>query len=339
MERVKANLDEIESKIASFKEAHITELPELLNMNLQTLSNIERSIERVHERLSGLREKEQYLKVQLASIPPYVDGEEVSKQRRLDQLKVELVNLTNRYSEEYPDVKKIRAEIGELEKQLSETNSSPGTNNKPPDNTPYITLSAQLASTRADIGAVTGQLDELLLDANEYRRRIEAIPKVEETYQAMLGERANIRAKYEDLMRKHMEARLAHGLEKEQKGERFTLIEPARMPGKPHKPNRKAIMLIGLVLGLGAAVGFAALREFTDDTIRSADSLVDATKFPVLAGIPIIMTRKDIARRRVKRIAWVAGTVGTIVGGAAAFHFLVMDWYIFWTKLMRKLAI
>jgi len=46
----------------------------------------------------------------------------------------------------------------------------------------------------------------------------------------MLNERDNTKAKYDDLMRKHMDSRVAYGLEKDQKGERFTLIEPARLP-------------------------------------------------------------------------------------------------------------
>jgi hypothetical protein len=140
-------------------------------------------------------------------------------------------------------------------------------------------------------------------------------------------------------MRKHMEARVAHGLEKEQKGERFTLIEPPRLPEKPYKPNRLAIMLIGIVLGMGAGIGLAALREFSDDAVRSAESLTMMTEFPVLAGIPEIMTAKDIAGRRTKRLALAVCALAAVVLGLAVFHFFVMDLDIFWAKLMRKLAI
>jgi capsular polysaccharide biosynthesis protein len=62
-------------------------------------------------------------------------------------------------------------------------------------------------------------------------------------------------------MKKFMEARVAHGLEKGQMGERFTLIDPARLPEKPVRPNRPAILLIGLFLGIGAGVGTASLQR------------------------------------------------------------------------------
>ena len=98
-------------------------------------------------------------------------------------------------------------------------------------------------------------------------------------------------------------------------------------------------MLIGLVLGIGAGVGIAAIREFSDDAVRNPDQLELATKFPVLAGIPPIITKKDIVRRRWKRIALATGTIGVILAGIAVFHFMVMDLNIFWAKLMRRLPI
>jgi polysaccharide chain length determinant protein (PEP-CTERM system associated) len=337
MERVKAELAQIDSRIAGFKEEHINELPEMLQLNLQTLNNIERNIELAAQQLRTLKEKEEYLQTQLASTAPF--EEEQTSRQRLEELRVELVHLTKRFSDEYPDVVKARAEIAELEQQLAAVDRKPAKSKNRPDNPAYITLSAQLASTRSEIGSVSGQLTELNLDATEYRNRVAATPKVEEAYNVLLNARNNTRAKYDDLMRKLMEARVAHGLEKEQKGERFTLIEPPRLPEKPYKPNRLAIVLIGMVLGVGAGVGLAALREFSDDAVRDADSLTMATRFPVLAGIPRIMTESDLADRRRKRLVWVGGAVGAVVLGLVVFHFFVMDLDIFWAKLMRRLAI
>jgi len=140
-------------------------------------------------------------------------------------------------------------------------------------------------------------------------------------------------------MRKHMEAKVAQGLEKEQKGERFTLIDPAKLPEKPYQPNRPAIILIGFVLGIGASVGWASLREMTDRSVRDSESLSIATSFPVLASIPEIVTKQDIRRKRIIQVITIIGLVLIIAGGLAAFHYLVMDLNIFWAKLMRKLSL
>ncbi len=337
MDRVKAELAGIESEIANFKEAHIDQLPEMLQLNLQTLNNIERNIELSSQQLRTLKEKEEYLQTQLASIMPY--EEEQATRQRLEELKVQLVHLTKSFSEEYPDVIKTRAEIAELEEQLKNPDKNPAKTGDQPDNPAYITMAAQLASTQSEIASVKRQIEELNFSVDAYRTRIAGTPKVEEAYNVLIVARVNTQAKYDDLMRKHMEARVAHGLEKEQKGERFTLIEPPRLPEKPFKPNRLAIMLIGIVLGMGAGVGLAALREFSDDAVRNGDSLTMVTQFPVLAGIPEIMTAKDVSDRRRKRLVWAGCAVSAVVLGLVVFHFFVMDLDIFWAKLMRKLAI
>ena len=155
----------------------------------------------------------------------------------------------------------------------------------------------------------------------------------------MLIERNNTQAKYDDLVQKYMEARVAHGLEKEQKGERFTLIDPARLPEKPYKPNRMAIIMIGLILGAAAGVATTSVREYTDSSVRSAEALSAAAKFPVLAGIPEIRTAGDLRRQIRMRVIKITAVMVIVVGGLLVVHFLVMDLHIFWAKLMRRLAI
>jgi hypothetical protein len=115
------------------------------------------------------------------------------------------------------------------------------------------------------------------------------------------------------------------------------LIEAARLPEKPVKPNRLVITLIGLVLGIGSGVGVASLREFSDQSVRNAYNLSAATGFPVLAGIPKIVTADDRRQRRIRKILLVSGIVFVIVSAVLIFHFFIMDLNVFQAKLMRKL--
>lgn len=335
MKKLRLQLDEIEAKIAVFKGRHIDELPEVFQVNLQSLESTERNIERLNEQLRSLKEREGYLQTQLASLAPTDKMNE--DMRRLRELRVQLANLKTRFTDAYPDVIKTREEIARLEKQVAGQGGSQDGGR--PDNPAYVTLASQLASTQADIDSVKRQIADLRRKADEYRRRIEASPKVEESYKVMLIERNNTQAKYDDLVQKYMEARVAHGLEKEQKGERFTLIDPARLPEKPYKPNRMAIVMIGLILGVAAGVAIASVREYTDSSVRSAEALSLATRLPVLAGIPEIQTAADLHRRRRMRLVQFAVVILVCFGGLAVIHFWVMDLHIFWAKLMRRLAI
>jgi polysaccharide chain length determinant protein (PEP-CTERM system associated) len=335
--KLQDELARLESQLANFKQAHIHELPEMLQVNSQSLNNVERNIQMLTEQQRSLREREGYLQGQLAGLKPRVEKEEeLFNRKRLEELKIELVSLRQRLSEEHPDVRKTRSEIAQLEQKVAEMGSKPA---GPPDNPAYVALAAQLAAARAEMQTNQRQIEKLMREMDEYRRRIAATPKVEEEYNAMMSARNNTQTKVNDLMRKLMDSRVAHGMEKEQKGERFTLIDPPRLPEKPFKPNRLAISLIGLVLGVGAGVGIAALREFSDDAVRTVDQLEAETKIPVLAGIPVIVTADDISRSRRKVALWASAALAGAVLAVASFHFLVMDLDVLWAKLARQLAL
>ncbi len=344
-ERVKSQLETTEAEIAAFKKGHINELPEMLQLNIQKLSDTERNIERLQENLRALKEKEGYLQSELATTPREWYQNWIAQKdedvKRLEYLEVQLISLRTSYSEEYPDVITTRQEIERIKQRLDEAgiDYSRKRDEDKPENPAYINLSAQLSGTRSEIETVQRMIVINEATAEKYRQRIAATPTVEEVYTELLSRQTNIRAKYNDLLQKTMEAEVAHGLEKGQKGERFTLIDPARLPEKPFKPNRLAIVLIGLVLGIGVGTGWAALREFTDDAVRNAEMLTRQTGFPVLSGIPAIVTPTEIARLIKMRRIKIISAVAAIPLGVIIFHFLVMDLDIFWVKLMRRLAL
>ena len=336
LNRVQQELSKKEKAIAEFKEGHINTLPELIQVNMQSLNNIERSQERMEEQLRGLKEREGYLQTQLS----ITDTDPIQKsedERRLEVLEVQLVALKTKYSDVFPDVIKTTQEIGKLREKIESDQTDSDAKGAPPENPAYVQIASQLSAVQADMGTVQRQIAELAQRAALYRLRIEQTPRVEEQYNDLVSQRNNMRAKTNDLMQKLMEARVAHGLEKGQKGERFTLIDPARFPERPFKPNRLAILLIGIVLGTGAGVGFGALREFTDHSVRKPEALALATGIPVLASIPEIVTAKDRRRKWIRRALWAVSIMALVAGGIAFFHFFVMDLDVFWAKLMRKL--
>jgi len=332
-QRVRAKLDALEKKISAFKEQHINSLPEMMQVNLRALDNYENSIERINEQMRMLKEREGYLQTQLASIPET----ENTEKERLRILELELVDLKTRFTDDYPDVRKMQREIAELKKRMANKAAMSDDQRETPDNTAFITLAAQLSSTRAEIKSLNQQKSDLTAKAEEYRMRIENTPKIEQDYNAMLLDRNNTQAKYEDLQQKVMEAKVAMGLEKEHKGERFTLIDPARRPEKPYKPNRLAIVLVGIVLGGGAGVGFAALREFSDQAIHNSEQLAKVSSLPILVTVPDILTPADRKKRRTKQMAWSLAMVVGLIACVFAFHVWVMDLNIFWAKVMRKI--
>jgi polysaccharide chain length determinant protein (PEP-CTERM system associated) len=334
MKRVQTTLADLDAKMANFKSRNLNTLPELVQLNLQALDRLDRDSEQLKDQLRTLREKEGYLQIQLASMP--MDSSNPDKDR-LKELRGRLVMLQTRYSDEYPDVNKTKAEIAELERRVG-ASFKEGAAGSRPDNPAYIALASQLSSVRSDIDSVKRQIADTNKKRGEMHKRVVAGPQVEEHYRVLMTERNNTQAKYDDLMKKSMEAKVASGLEKEQMGERFTLIDAARLPEKPVRPNIPAILIIGFILGIGGGVGMAALKEYSDQSARTVEALAAATSATVLVGIPEIVIAEDVDQAGQKRKVWLIALVICVLAGLAAFHFLVMDLDVLWARVMRRLA-
>lgn len=70
------------------------------------------------------------------------------------------------------------------------------------------------------------------------------------------------------------------------------IIDEAIRPLGPSKPNRKLIVLVGLVLGVGMGFGFAFIRNYFDNTIKTPEDIQN-NNLNVLAWIPQIETVVD----------------------------------------------
>lgn len=332
VKNIQARLQKVESGIADYKRKNINTLPELAQVNLQSYDMADRDAIQLKSQLRTLNEKKSSLEQELSTIPVDTSNQ---LHNNLIELKVRLSELKTRYKDNYPDVVKIRSTIEDLEQQMK---SGKFHEKEKPDNPAYLALSSQLAGVKSEIESVQRALQEISGKKDDYRRRIEASPRVEEGYKQMLTERNNLQQKYDELTKKSMDANLAHGLEKGQLGERFSIVDAARMPEKPVSPNVPAIILVGLVLGIGAGAGAASIREVSDPTIRSAEELARISRLPVLSVIPDIITEQDRQKRISRHRIMTVGSLVLLVVGLALVHFAIMDLSVMWAKIIRRFS-
>jgi polysaccharide chain length determinant protein (PEP-CTERM system associated) len=334
LKNIQDEIARVDSQIAAYKQRNLNTMPELNQFNMQIQDSLDRDVRMYNEQLRSLREKESQIQAELTYVPTETLN---SKKTRLSELRVKLIDMSHHLSDKHPDIIKIKAEIAELTRLLG--TDTPENPNGRPDNPQYITLKSQLVSVQTDIASVKRQLDETKQKRDSNYKKIEASPRVEEAYKALTSNRYNLQVKLEELSKKYQSARVASGLEKEQMGERFTLIDAARLPEKPFSPNIPAIILIGFVLALASGGGAAALKEFTDNSVYGIDQLAKSTRVPVLGAIPVIVTDKDRLRATKKRRFVLAGSCATVIVAMVTIHFLVMDLNVFWAKLLRKLVV
>lgn len=122
--RLGKNIDELQAKLATFKEEHLNDLPESASVNTQLLARNEEELREVDTRVRSLDQQVVYLDAQLAQISPssqvYTStGERVlSPQDRLKFLRTEHARVSGIYSSTHPDVLRLEREIAGLEKNV-----------------------------------------------------------------------------------------------------------------------------------------------------------------------------------------------------------------------------
>jgi len=298
--KLETELASVEMKLTGFKEKYINELPSLLQINIQTLQTIELKREGLSEELLAKKERMEDIQSQLASMPEA--SRELADQKRLEDLEALYANLQSQYTDAYPDVLKVKDEIADLKHKIASNSEIVNSSKSYLDNPAYVNLNNQLLNLTTDINSLNRRLEEYERKESDYRKRIETTLRIEEEYRVLVTKRDSTQRKYNDLLQKLMEAKVSSGLEEEQKGEKFTLVDAANYPEAPFKPNRKVIIILGFLAGLGVGTCAAAFREYFDQSVHDVDMLARATSFPVLGCIPEIVTKDDIARKRKRQV-------------------------------------
>jgi uncharacterized protein involved in exopolysaccharide biosynthesis len=292
-------------------------------------------------------------------------GEPVQTSERLQQ---QLEKLLLVYTDQYPEVKTLRELIPlvrkEEEKQeKASKKAAPGADatsdaTKAPDaedsvsmmvtipkirNERALQLSESLIRSKEETGKLKTQQElaakeiaELKEERKDVQARLDALQKgigrlpIREQELASINRDYQIsKANYQSLLDKKLSAEMATDMERRQKAERFTIIDPARVPEKPVKPNRPLLYALcsfgGLLLGIVSALG----RELRTNAILGEWELPKGV--PVLGRIPRIVPAvappspdgpgRNVARKRVRlALIWSSALV-VAIAAAAGFYF------------------
>jgi polysaccharide chain length determinant protein (PEP-CTERM system associated) len=312
LEEAKKRLDERESQLAAFKARRSGELPEQMEVNLATLERLTSQLRLNHDSQLRLTERRESLLRQLQGAgAPGTSGPDADAAARLARLRGELSDLRSRYSDRYPDVTRLKAEIAALESEENAAGDEDGAAAM------RVSRPRPLVDVDARIRALKEEDAGLRKSIASYQRRLENIPRTEQDMRTLTRNFETAKDLHDTLLKRHEEAQLAETMEQSHRAEQFRVLDPAVPARHPAAPNRMWLLLLGLALATGTAAGVAALAERLDASFHSTDDLKAYTRVPVLASIPAIVTASDRRRRRVRiSLAAASGalSVALIVG-------------------------
>jgi len=237
--------------------------------------------------------------------------------KELQSAQTNLAAMETRYTDDYPDVKKLKETIAALEKlkkdmaaQAREAIASDqATTSQIQAGMPVLQMKTQMRVNKAEIEQANQQIQRLQQAAQVYQARLNATPGVEAEMEDLLRDRENMQKQYSDLLSKKQESALATSLEMRQEGAQFRIIDPPSLPDKPEFPDRFKFSLAAIGAGIALAILFGFGSEFLDDRIRGEQALADATSLPVLAEIPALPTPRELRWARLAPWMAVAATV------------------------------
>jgi len=330
LDEVKQRHDEQERRITSFKSRHMGELPEQVEVNLSTLGRLNQELGLNSEHQMRVLERRERLAKQLFELNsggPAAVSHPDSLPYHLEKLRTELTELRTKASNKHPDVLRIQGEIAAIEKAIAETAQ---------DAKLDPAQAAALLASPDDIKQALRELDRdlknlkseeqrLRQEVSAYQRRVERSPQHAQEFQQLERDYKMTRDLYFSLLQRYEDAQLAESLEDSRHGGQLRVIDPAMPANAPSAPNRLKLLLMGLVLSFGMAVGGVMLAEYRDKSFHDVDSLRNFTRVPILVRIPLIETKaermKKVARMSLRTTASVASLV-LIVG---VFYYLASE--------------
>jgi succinoglycan biosynthesis transport protein ExoP len=318
----KSDMDAHERRAREYNVSHIGELPQQVAANLASLERLNTQLRLNGDNQVRAMDRRDRLERQLVdaemAAPASPAGGPVPRTRteQLAILRRQLAELRGKFTDQYPDVVRLRTELAALERQLSQPDSPAATATSPATTAgrpvdPKTPIFQSIADADRELKTLKAEELALHRSLDSYEQRVENGPKRQEEFQALSRDYNTTKERYETLLKRYEEAQLAASLELGQKVGQFRILDAAVPPRDPAAPNRPRLFAIGLLLAFGLAIGAVLLSERLDTAFHNIEDLRAFVTAPTLFSIPLIATAAE-RRRRWRRLGLT--TVSVVVG-------------------------
>jgi len=327
METVKKRLIEKEEELKAYKQKYMGGLPQELQSNLSMLTGLRNQLDQLNSSLRAAEDRKLAIQQSIAaqqevrSASGIIVASPSQGVDELSSLKSQLSSLQTRYTDNHPDVVQLKNRIALLEEntrqQTEKEDLSTGSSESNETATGnYISqeLRTQVNNVNSEISRLKGEIEETKIKIKSYEIKVEETPKREQELLSINRDYDNLNQLYNSMLNRKLEADVSVSMEKKQKGEQFKVLDTAKVPQKPIKPNVQKLALMIVALGLGVGCGLAYLVDMMDTSFRTPEETEKGTGLPILVNFPYVLS--EIEAKRIKRkniFAYTGVSVGFIL--------------------------
>jgi polysaccharide chain length determinant protein (PEP-CTERM system associated) len=278
LEDARKALEGQEESVRAFKERNMGRLPEQTGANLATLQRLQSEKQGVEASLRGAQARVEEIEKN-GPPEPGLGGE-------LTKLYEQLAELRLRYTDEYPDVQKLKLKIERLQQERVDAGGASAEQR----------AESGLENARLQVEKLQTKSDQLDQKIAEVQSRVDEVPRLEQELTTLNRDASKLKENYQAMLSRKMQSDLGQKLEEHWKGQHFQILDPAVLPTTPVFPNRPLFILIGILAGLGVGVVISLGLELIDPSIKSVRELEGVVPFPVLATLPRVAPPKRAAK-------------------------------------------
>lgn len=201
---------------------------------------------------------------------------------KLAELEVNLVSLTQNYTDKHPQVIATKAAIAESRSKLNAEIAKVVNADAPSANPIHQSLLQAKLQAEAELAVSTAQQQALRKLIAQGEEQISLLPAREQGLVKVMRDASVSQEIYVMLAKRYEEARISEVMEPTD----VQIIDTAIAPEKPIKPKKLLNTVIAAILGLFTGVGLAFALEYLNKTVRTSEDVQHYLDLPVLGSIP-----------------------------------------------------